>query len=55
VIPLPWDHQKLLLGFDIINMFDQKYFYNSGEGSIGLGVAHAGAPRSFFGRLQWFF
>jgi len=55
VIPLPWDQQKLLLGFDIINMFDQKYFYNSGEGSIGLGVAHAGAPRSFFGRLQWFF
>jgi len=55
VIPLPWDHQKLLLGFDIINLFDQKYFYNSGEGSIGLGVAHAGVPRSFFGRLQWFF
>ncbi len=55
VIPLPWDHQKILLGFDIINMFDQHYFYNSGEGSIGLGVAHAGMPRSFFGRLQWFF
>lgn len=55
VIPLPWDHQKISLGFDIINMFDQRYFYNSGEGSIGLGVAHAGMPRSFFGRLQWFF
>ncbi len=55
VIPLPWDRQKILLGFDIINMFDRQYFYNSGEGSIGLGVAHAGMPRSFFGRLQWFF
>jgi len=55
VVPLPWRGQKLLLGFDIINMFDEKYFYNSGEGSIGLGVAHAGMPRSFFGRVQWFF
>ena len=55
VIPLPWDKQKVLIGFDIINMFDQKYFYNSSEGSIGLGIAHAGAPRSFFGRMQWFF
>jgi outer membrane receptor protein involved in Fe transport len=55
VIPLLRDHQKILLGFDIINMFDQKYFYNSGEGSIGLGVAHAGMPRSFFFRGQWFF
>jgi outer membrane receptor protein involved in Fe transport len=55
VVPLPWRGQKLLLGFDIINMFDEKYFYNSGDGSIGLGVAHAGMPRSFFGRVQWFF
>jgi hypothetical protein len=43
------------LGFDIINLFDREYFYNSGEGSIGLGVAHAGMPRSFFFRGQWFF
>ncbi|MGQ0667918.1 MAG: TonB-dependent receptor [Nitrospiraceae bacterium] len=54
-IPLPWHNQKLLLGFDIINLFDQQYFYNRGEGSIGLGVAHAGMPRSFFFRGQWFF
>ena len=54
-IPLPWHEQKLLLGFDIINLFDQEYFYNRGEGSIGLGVAHAGMPRSFFFRGQWFF
>jgi outer membrane receptor protein involved in Fe transport len=55
VIPLSWDHQKILVGVDLINMFDQKYFYNFGEGSIGLGVAHAGMPRSFFFRAQWFF
>ena len=55
VIPLPWDNQKMLLGFDIINLFNEKYFYNSGEGSIGLGIAHAGMPRSFFFRAQWFF
>ena len=54
-IPLAWHNQKLLLGFDIINLFDQQYFYNRGEGSIGLGVAHAGMPRSFFFRGQWFF
>lgn len=47
--------QKFLLGFDVINLLDQKYFYNFGEGSIGLGVAHAGMPRSFFFRGQWFF
>lgn len=47
--------QKLLLGFDIINAFNQEYFLNQGEGSIGLGVAHAGMPRSFFFRAQWFF
>ena len=55
VIPLPWHDQKLLLGFDIINLLDQQYFYNSSEGSIGLGIAHAGAPRSYFFRAQWFF
>ena len=55
VIPLPWDNQKLLLGFDIINLLDQQYFYNTGEGSIGLGIAHAGTPRSYFFRAQWFF
>jgi outer membrane receptor for ferrienterochelin and colicins len=55
VIPLPWENQKMLLGFDIINLLDQQYFYNTGEGSIGLGIAHAGAPRSYFFRAQWFF
>jgi hypothetical protein len=47
--------QKFLLGFDIVNLFDQGYFYNFGEGNIGLGVTHAGMPRSFFFRGQWFF
>ena len=55
VIPLPWDNQKLLLGFDVVNLLDQQYFINRGEGSIGLGVSHAGMPRSFFFRAQWFF
>jgi outer membrane receptor protein involved in Fe transport len=55
VIPLPWENQKMLLGFDIINLLDQQYFYNTGEGSIGLGIAHAGMPRSYFFRAQWFF
>ena len=55
IIPLPWDNQKFLLGFDVINLLDQKYFINQGEGSIGLGVSHAGMPRSFFFRGQWFF
>ena len=55
VIPLPWQGQKFVLGFDIVNALDQKYFINSGEGSIGLGVSHAGMPRSFFFRGQWVF
>ncbi|BFU93704.1 MAG: putative TonB-dependent receptor [Nitrospira sp.] len=55
VVPLPWENQKMLLGFDLINLFNEQYFYNSGEGSIGLGIAHAGMPRSFFFRAQWFF
>lgn len=55
VFKLPWEGQKFLLGFDVINLLDQKYFINQGEGSIGLGVAHAGMPRSFFLRGQWFF
>ncbi len=55
VIPLPWHGQKLLLGFDIVNALDQQYFINQGEGTIGLGVSHAGMPRSFFFRGQWFF
>jgi outer membrane receptor protein involved in Fe transport len=54
IIPLP-NKQKFLLGFDVVNLLDQKYFYNLGEGSIGLGIAHAGMPRSFFFRGQWFF
>jgi hypothetical protein len=55
VVLLPWTGQKLLLGFDVINLLDQKYRINAGEGSIGLGVAHAGMPRSFFFRVQWVF
>jgi outer membrane receptor protein involved in Fe transport len=55
VIPLPWHDQKLLLAFDIVNALDQQYFINHGEGSIGLGVSHAGMPRSFFFRGQLFF
>jgi len=55
VIPLPWHGQKFVVGFDIVNALDQKYFINQGEGSIGLGVSHAGMPRSFFFRGQWFF
>lgn len=54
IFPLP-HKQKFLLGFDVVNLLDQKYFYNQGEGNIGLGVAHAGMPRSFFFRGQWFF
>jgi hypothetical protein len=55
VVPLPWPGQKVLLGFDIVNVLDQQYFINRGEGNIGLGVSHAGMPRSFFVRGQWFF
>ena len=54
-ISLPWLGQKMLLGFDVINLLDQHYFINRGEGSIGLGIAHAGMPRSYFFRAQWFF
>ena len=53
-IPLP-NKQKFLLGFDVINLLGENYFINRGEGSIGLGVAHAGMPRAFFFRGQWFF
>lgn len=55
VVPLPWHGQKFLLGFDVVNLFDEEYYINYGEGSIGLGVSHAGMPRSFFLRGQWFF
>ncbi|MCP9439346.1 MAG: TonB-dependent receptor [Nitrospira sp.] len=55
VLPLPWHGQKMLLAFDVVNVLDQQYFINAGEGSIGLGVSHAGMPRSFFFRGQWFF
>ncbi|THJ23545.1 MAG: TonB-dependent receptor [Nitrospira sp. CG24E] len=55
VIPLPWDGQKFLIGFDVVNLLDQQYLINQGEGTIGLGVSHAGMPRSFFFRGQWFF
>ena len=55
VFTLPWDQQKMQVGFDVINMLDQKYSYNTGGGGIGLGIAHAGMPRSYFFRVQWFF
>ena len=48
VIPLPWENQKMLLGFDIINLLDQKYFYNTGEGSIGLGSRACGNAEIVF-------
>jgi len=54
VFTLPWDQQRMLVGFDVINVLDQQYFYNNG-GGIGLGITHAGMPRSFFFRAQWFF
>jgi outer membrane receptor protein involved in Fe transport len=54
VLPLS-GKQKLLFGFDMINVFDQQELLNIGEQSIGLGVSHANMPRSFFFRTQWFF
>ena len=47
--------QKLLFAVDAINLFDQHQFLNTGEQSIGLGVAHTNMPRSIFFRTQWFF
>lgn len=47
--------QKLLVGFDVVNLFDQRELLNVGEQSVGLGVSHANTPRSFFFRAQWFF
>lgn len=55
VFNLPWDKQKFLVGVDAINLLDYKYFYNQGEGSIGLGIPHTGMQRSIFFRAQWFF
>lgn len=54
VLPLA-RKQKLLFGFDMVNIFDQHEYLNTGEQSIGLGVSHANMPRSFFFRAQWFF
>ncbi len=47
--------QKLLLAVDVVNLFDQQEFLNTGEQSVGLGVSHANMPRSVFFRTQWFF
>ena len=47
--------QKLLLGVDVVNLFDQHEFLNTGERSVGLGVSHTNMPRSVFFRAQWFF
>ena len=47
--------QKLLLAVDVVNLFDQHEFINTGEQSVGLGVSHANMPRSVFFRAQWFF
>ena len=54
VFPLP-NKQKLLLAVDVVNLFDQQEFLNTGEQSVGLGVSHANMPRSIFFRTQWFF
>ena len=54
VFPLA-NKQKLLLAVDVINLFDQQEFLNTGEQSVGLGVSHANMPRSIFFRTQWFF
>jgi outer membrane receptor protein involved in Fe transport len=54
VILLP-KNQKFVIAVDVINLLDEKYFLNQGDGSIGLGIAHAGMPRSFFLRGQWVF
>ena len=45
---LPWDQQKMLVDSMSSTCSTRQYFYNTGEGSIGLGMAHAGMPRSFF-------
>lgn len=55
IYDLPWDKQKLLLGVDAINLLNYKYYYNRGDGSIGLGVPHTGMQRSVFFRAQWVF
>jgi len=47
--------QKLLLGVDVVNLFDQHEFLNTGERSVGLGTSHTNMPRSVFFRAQWFF
>ncbi|RMH37055.1 MAG: TonB-dependent receptor [Nitrospirae bacterium] len=49
------NQQTVRLGIDVLNLLDQRYFLNEGEGSIGLGVSHAGLPRSYFFRAQWLF
>lgn len=49
------EKQKLLLAVDVVNLFDQHEFVNTGEQSVGLGVSHANMPRSVFFRAQWFF
>jgi outer membrane cobalamin receptor len=52
---LPVDgNRKMLFGFDVINLLDQTYAYNTGQG-IGFGVAHYGMPRSFFLRATYAF
>jgi len=53
---IPMDgQQKFLLGLDVVNLLDRRYWINQGDGSIGLGTSHAGMPRSIFFRGQWFF
>ena len=49
------ERHKLLLAVDVVNLFDQHEFLNTGEQSVGLGVSHANLPRSVFFRAQWFF
>jgi outer membrane receptor protein involved in Fe transport len=54
IVPLG-GKQRLLFALDAINLLDEQYFYNRSDRSIGLGISHAGMPRAFFGRVQWFF
>ncbi len=44
----------LTLRFDIVNLLNKEYFIRSGTG-IGVFAAQYGAPRGYFGGLQWSF
>lgn len=44
VFSLPWDQQKLLVGFDVISVLGQQYFYNMGREVSGSGWPMRGCP-----------